>query len=81
MTEHITHYNELGEPHGYWEVYWTSGNLYYKGNYHNGQRHGNWEEYWASGNLWFKGAYNNGLPHGYWEWYVDGEVKIQIFYA
>ena len=33
-------YNEKGERHGYWEVYWDSSNLWYKGTYLNGVEDG-----------------------------------------
>lgn len=80
MTE-INQYNEKGERHGYWEVYYGKGKLHYKGNYHNGKAHGYWENYHTNGNLWFKGDYNNGNPIGYWEWHVNGELYQQIFYT
>ena len=44
-------YNEKGEAHGYWELYWENGQLLYKINYINGKQHGLWELYWIDGNL------------------------------
>ena len=50
-TTNITPRNEKGEAHGSWEYYWSNGQLYYKGNYVNGNKHGYWEYYWSSGEL------------------------------
>ena len=38
-------YNDKRERIGYWEVYWDSGNPWYKGNYDNGIQDGYWEFY------------------------------------
>ena len=38
-------YNTNGKRHGYWEVYYFNGNLWFKGYYINGNRHGLCEEY------------------------------------
>jgi antitoxin component YwqK of YwqJK toxin-antitoxin module len=46
---------------GYWENYYSNGNLCYKGNYLNGLRHGYWEVYYRYGNLMWKGNYINGI--------------------
>jgi antitoxin component YwqK of YwqJK toxin-antitoxin module len=53
-NKNITPYNELGQPHGYWEHYWSNGQLFYKGNYVNGKRHGYWEIYHSNGQLKYK---------------------------
>jgi len=47
----ITPLNENNQPHGYWESYYSNGNLSYKGNYVDGKEHGYWEEYYYNGNL------------------------------
>ena len=47
----IKPYNDKGEPHGSWELYWPNGQLWYKGNYINGKKHGYWENYWSDGQL------------------------------
>jgi antitoxin component YwqK of YwqJK toxin-antitoxin module len=49
--KNITPINENNQPHGYWEHYFSNGQLYYKGNYVNGNRHGYWEYYWGNGKL------------------------------
>jgi antitoxin component YwqK of YwqJK toxin-antitoxin module len=67
----INLYNAKGEKHGYWEDYYSNGNLYYKGTYVDGYRHGYWEYYWGNGNLSDKGNYVDGNRHGYWEVYYD----------
>jgi antitoxin component YwqK of YwqJK toxin-antitoxin module len=43
--------NENGERHGYWEDYYSNGQLAYKGNYVNSNRHGYWEVYYNNGQL------------------------------
>jgi antitoxin component YwqK of YwqJK toxin-antitoxin module len=80
MTK-INQYNEKGQKHGYWELYWSNGNPCFKGNYDNGQPDGYWEVYHQNGNLNYKGNYNNNNPIGYWECHVNGELELQIFYA
>ncbi len=82
MTKDIKPVNEEGQEHGYWEEYWFTGNLMYKGYYNNGNRHGYWEEYYTNGNPWFKGNFNNGIVIGYWEIYHSNGVLIeQILYS
>jgi len=41
----IKPYNAKGQAHGYWEYYWTNGNLFYKCVFHYGKRIG-YEEYY-----------------------------------
>jgi antitoxin component YwqK of YwqJK toxin-antitoxin module len=53
----ITPYNDDGAQDGYWEVYYSNGQLSYKANYVNGIRHGYWEEYYENGQLLFKAYY------------------------
>ncbi len=50
-SKNITPRNDKGEAHGYWEEYFSNGQLSYKGNYVNGNRHGYWERYWDNGQL------------------------------
>ena len=33
----IKQFNQKGQPHGYWEVYFPNGSLGYKGFYNNGK--------------------------------------------
>ena len=56
-TKDITPYNEKGEPHGYWELYYDNGQLMYKGNYVDGKQHGYWEWYYSNGQLESKTYY------------------------
>lgn len=49
--------NEQGQPHGYWEVYYTNTQLSYKGNYINGQECGVWVDYYFDGDLLQYGYY------------------------
>ena len=79
--ENITQVNENNQPHGYWETYWSNGNLDYKGNYVDGKKHGYWEEYYSNGNLGYKGNYVDGKKHGYWEvYYYHGDLEEINFY-
>ena len=65
-SKNIKPINEKGERHGYWEEYYSNGQLWCKGNYVNGKQHGYWEDYYENGQLNFKGNYVNGKQHGYW---------------
>jgi antitoxin component YwqK of YwqJK toxin-antitoxin module len=56
----INLYNDKGQAHGYWEYYWSNGQLYSKGNYINGEKHGYWEDYYDNGKLKRKGYYDMG---------------------
>ena len=49
--KHIKPINNKGEPHGYWEVYFSNGNLWYKGNFINRKQHGYWEFYLTNNEL------------------------------
>jgi len=43
--------NKEGQRHGYWEYYYLSGKLYYKGNYINDYQDGYWEYYYSNEQL------------------------------
>jgi antitoxin component YwqK of YwqJK toxin-antitoxin module len=43
--------NDKGELHCYWEDYYYIGNLWYKGNYNNGEPDGYWEWYDPNSNI------------------------------
>jgi antitoxin component YwqK of YwqJK toxin-antitoxin module len=77
-NKNITPYNENGKAHGYWEYYWSNGNLSHKGNYVDGIRHGLWEVYYDNGNLWSKGNYVDGKKHGYWEEWYNNQIIYYI---
>ncbi len=60
-------YNEEGQKHGYWVVYWAFNNqLYHKGEYVNGKRHGPWVTYFADGELLGEGTCDMGERVGLW---------------
>jgi antitoxin component YwqK of YwqJK toxin-antitoxin module len=61
----ITPRNENNQPHGYWESYFSDGQLNYKGNYVNGKPHGYWDSYWDNGELDYKGFYDMGKEVSY----------------
>ena len=68
--------NEKGESHGYWECYYSNGQLYYKGNYVNGIKDGYWEEYFYTGKLLCKGKFVKDNIVGFWI-----ENGKEVFYA
>jgi antitoxin component YwqK of YwqJK toxin-antitoxin module len=77
----INQINEKGHRHGYWEDYWSSGKLWFKGNYDNDLPHGYWEHYYSNGNQSCKGNYENGMRYGLWKYYgYDGILREEIFY-
>jgi antitoxin component YwqK of YwqJK toxin-antitoxin module len=47
----INQYNEKGNRHGYWEIYWPNGTVCFKGSYNNGIKIGYCEIYWENGEL------------------------------
>jgi len=70
-----------GIRNGYWEEYFSNGQLWFKGNYIDDKRDGYWEVYYSNGQLWFKGNYIDDKRDGYWEWYNrDGNLRESIFY-
>ena len=71
-------YNNKGEQHGPWEIYYLNGRLDWKGEYVNDNRHGLCESYWSNGNLHYKGEYRNGLKHGLWKC-NDNFDKTEIY--
>ena len=80
-SKNIKPYNEQGNPHGYWEVYWSNGQLSYKGNYVNGKEHGYWEVYYDNGQLSYKGNFVDGKQNGYWVYYhYNGKLIDKTYY-
>jgi antitoxin component YwqK of YwqJK toxin-antitoxin module len=67
----VGEFNDNNLKTGYWEEYYSNGNLDSKGNYINSSRDGYWEWYHANGNLWMKGKFVNGNRDGYWEFYWE----------
>ena len=57
MNKDITPTNKDGQRHGYWEFYNTNGQLYFKGNFINGNQDGPWERYNTNGKLEAKQYY------------------------
>jgi len=70
MKKEISPKNDKGQAHGYWEQYWSNGQLFFKANYVNDKQHGYWEVYHESGTLWYKCYYDMGKR-------VDYEVLIE----
>ena len=74
-------YNSKGERHGYWETYYNSGKLDYKGNYVNGKKDGDWEEYHEWCGIRFIGNYTNGLKIGVWKTYHHEKLVNETYHA
>jgi antitoxin component YwqK of YwqJK toxin-antitoxin module len=74
----ITPRNENGNRHGYCEIYYDNGNLWYKGTYVDGKPHGYWEGYYDNGNLCYKGNHVAGNRHGYWEEWYKNQINYYI---
>jgi antitoxin component YwqK of YwqJK toxin-antitoxin module len=70
-------YNEKGEAHGYWELYYPDGQLEHKGLYINGNRFGYHESYFEDGNLYYKGNFIDGEKYGYFKHHWG----IKLYYA
>jgi antitoxin component YwqK of YwqJK toxin-antitoxin module len=54
-------FNENNKKIGYWENYYSNGNLKSKGFYFNGLEDGYWEAYYNNGILQWKGNFINGI--------------------
>ena len=67
----INQYTHDGKKEGYWEFYYSNGNLSFKGLYKNDLRYGIWEYYNINGQLSMKGSYKDDLKDGIWEWYYS----------
>ena len=77
----IGSFDDNNNKTGYWEYYFSNGNLEWKGNYVNGKRHGYWEDYFDNGKLYSKGNYLNGKADGYWEYYYfNGNLRRKVNY-
>ena len=50
-------YNKTDQPHGFWEMYYITGELRYRGNYINGIITGYWIQYYANIHLTSKTYY------------------------
>lgn len=74
-------YNDIGQRHGIWVVYWTNGNLQYKGNYINGKENGLWQQYFSDLRPFSQGNYINAQPYGYWEVYFLSNTVNKQYYA
>ena len=61
---------------GYWEYYYSNGQLMFKGNYINGKRDGYWRHYYSNGKLQSNGLYKNGR---FIENKVINESKKKLF--
>ena len=59
-NKQINQINSQGNQEGYWEDYYSNGQLWYKGHYVNGKKEGYWEWYYFNGQLWWKGHFVRG---------------------
>ncbi len=76
MPTNLQPYNDKGQAHGLWEMYFSNGQLDYKGEYINGLRHGLNESYCKDGSIWYKGTLDMGKRIGLWNY--NGR---KVFYA
>ena len=78
----MNQYNDKGERHGPWVVYWSNGNTWYKTNYINGKEHGLSEDYYCfNGKLCYKINFVNGKKHGLCErYYSDGKLHLKEYH-
>jgi hypothetical protein len=60
-----------GRRDGFWESYYESGQLSWKGSYENDCLHGPWEHYYENGQLTFKGNYKAGKEDGEFEYFKE----------
>ena len=71
----INQYTHDGIKIGYWEGYYSNGQLMYKGSYKDGKEEGYWEYYNDNGQLYSKGSFKNGERYGNWEkYYYNGQL-------
>ena len=77
----INQYTEDGVKIGYWEEYYSDGELDNRGSYLNGNLDGIWEFFHENGKLWSKGMYKNDKEEGIWKYYKeDGELYKKELY-
>jgi antitoxin component YwqK of YwqJK toxin-antitoxin module len=50
MKENKSPKNKQGQRHGYWEIYFSNGQLYFRGNYIKDKEDGLWKE----NNVWIR---------------------------
>ncbi len=73
--------NAKGEAHGFWELYFDNGKLFYKGNFINGKEDGWFKENHLSGKTDMRGYHINGVRHGLWkEYYRGGNMREKTYY-
>lgn len=73
--------NEKTQLHGFWEKYFESGKLAYKGLYINGVMHGPWFDTWQNEKPAHSGTYNYGKRIGMWDDYsYDGRYHKKTYY-
>ena len=83
MQTNLRPINEEGLPHGLWEIYFSNGQLDFRGEHVNGLQHGFVESYCGDGVLHYKGTYDMGKRVGFWIFgrsALDG-ARGEYFYA
>lgn len=77
----INQKNDNDERTGWWEMYYATGIISYKGYYVNGNRDGYREDYNFNGTLNYIGHFKNNLRTGWWQYYNnDGTQYKQTYY-
>jgi antitoxin component YwqK of YwqJK toxin-antitoxin module len=71
----------MNETIEYFKDYYKNKQLWYKGEYVNGQQHGLWSIYQKNGNTHYKGKYLNGREIGFWyEYDYKGKLSSKEFW-
>lgn len=71
-----------GERDGTWYNYYpTSGNIFIRTDYKNGEVEGKQSTFHETGQTWFEGMMSKGKETGEWKWYFDtGELESTAFF-
>lgn len=79
MQTEINQKDAEGKKHGPWVFYYSTGRLWYMGEYIHGKQHGPWFEYHPNGELQTIGNYLNGKPVGYWKQFINNKTLTYFF--
>ena len=80
METKVNQRDVQGSKQGFWEEYYSNGNLWSKGSYLDDKETGAWEWYYYNGNFCRKGSYLDGIEIGTWETYDREGILIEVTY-
>ena len=63
--------NREGNEEGYWECFYTNGQMYSQGNWKNGVKVGCWRYFYSNGQTKELGDYKEGKQVGNWRYYDE----------